>query len=323
MKDLNVLVKQEVGNISFNYEELKDNLSEMMGVYKELVFTEDTCADGKRDTATLRKFIKALEDKRKAVKNEFMVPYMEFEAKTKELVSLIQEPILLIEAQTKEFDEKRRAEKQQKVVEIFNELVGELSEFITLDRIKDSKWENLSTSEKSIREEMSAKLDSISMSLETIKLVGGEFVDKGIEKFKSTLDSNAAVQTIRFYENQKQEILEREEARKLEEQRREEARVREEARLKEEARIREEERVKAEEERERIAREESLKQLSQPEEEPFIVEEEEPFVSEDLEKPFDAAPTSCSFTYVLHGTEEDMKLVEDILSRENIAFERV
>ena len=55
-----------------------------------------------------------------------MAPYELFEKQVKEVLAIIDEPIHLIDSQIKEVEEQRRLEKKQKVLEIYEENIGNL-----------------------------------------------------------------------------------------------------------------------------------------------------------------------------------------------------
>ena len=74
-----------VAPVDFNYQELKKDIAEKTLPYKGLIVTEDAIPVAKSDLANLRKLEKAIDDRRKAVKKEFNAPYMEFEAKIKDI----------------------------------------------------------------------------------------------------------------------------------------------------------------------------------------------------------------------------------------------
>lgn len=93
MNELQVIVNQEIGHINFNYEEIREELRKRMDLYKDAVFTEDSKNIAKGEVAALRKMKAAIDQKRKDVKNQFMVPYNDFEREAKELMALIDEPI--------------------------------------------------------------------------------------------------------------------------------------------------------------------------------------------------------------------------------------
>ena len=96
--------------IEFNYEELKQEITERVASYKNLVYTDDQIKDAKKDVAALRKFTKALSDERIRVKKDLLKPYEDFEAKVKELTAIVDESIKNIDNQVKGYDEQKKAE---------------------------------------------------------------------------------------------------------------------------------------------------------------------------------------------------------------------
>lgn len=146
--EISVVVKQETGAINFNYEEIKENLTESMKVYKGMTFEEDSKVFAKKEVAMLRKMKKAIDEKRIAVKKECLKPYEDFETKAKELITLIDEPIKIINNQVSAYEEKRIQEKKAKIQVIYSDSIGDMEEYIPLQKIYDTKWENSSTSIK-------------------------------------------------------------------------------------------------------------------------------------------------------------------------------
>lgn len=285
MNELSVVINQKPGSIDFNFEELKVGVQNIAVAYQGVELTEDSTKEGKESVATLRKIEKALEDKRKEIKKEWMKPYEDLEKKVKELISIIDKPILSIDNQVKAFEEKKKAEKKQEITKIYDELVGDMLEFLPLRKIYDSKWENVGTTMKSIKESITQVVDSTSMAVQTIKAMNSEYVSKALEQYKYDLSLPDAIASINRYELQRKEILEREEAkRKAEEERK--ARIKAEEEQKAKNRAEEEERRKRELEAERIMHENHIQ-----EEKKVILEEanpcevgEAPF--EPAEKPF-------------------------------------
>ena len=93
--------------IEFNFDELKTELSTRLEKYNNLTYTEETIKQAKDDRAGLNKFKEAIETRRKEIKNLCLKPYNDFEAKVKELTGLIDQPILAIDSQIKNFDNQR------------------------------------------------------------------------------------------------------------------------------------------------------------------------------------------------------------------------
>ena len=88
MQKLNLSVELQNGTIDANFDSIKAALAAELDTYKKMVFTEDSKKDAKDTVAYLRKFNKALDDKRKEVKKAYMAPCDAFEAKVNELTNL-------------------------------------------------------------------------------------------------------------------------------------------------------------------------------------------------------------------------------------------
>ena len=196
MNELQVKVDQVPGQINFNYDEIRENLSRMMNLYKDAVVTEENKAASKKEVASLRRIKKAIDDSRKEVKQECLKPYQEFEAKAVALMSLVDEPILLIDKQVKEFDEKQRAEKCQKIREMYDEVIGDLAEYLPFERAYDHKWETTSVSLKKAKEELQAVINSTQMAVGTISAMQSDATQEALDIYKRTLDMAAAIHHI-------------------------------------------------------------------------------------------------------------------------------
>lgn len=227
---LEVQISRNNGTIDFNFEEIKEALTAELELYKNLVFTEDTKADAKKTVAELRKLKKQISDKRIEVKKLYMQPYTDFEAKVKELDKLINEPITFISEQIDAFEQKRIEEKIELINDIYLELVSEredIAGYAKLNRVYDSKWENASTSKKTIQEAITNYLDGVTNDIAAIKSMESEYETKALMRYKETGVLSDALLTIRQWEKQKEEILkaeeEKQEALKAEEEKQAEA----------------------------------------------------------------------------------------------------
>lgn len=216
---LEVQISRNNGTIDFNFEDLKDALTAELELYKNLVFTEDTKADAKKTVAELRKLKKQISDKRIEVKKLYMQPYTDFEAKVKELDKLINEPITFISEQIDAFEQKRIEEKRELINEIYLELVSEredIAGYVEFNRVYDSKWENASTSKKTIQEAITNYLDSVGNDIAAIESMESEYEAKALMRYKETGVLSDALLTIRQWEKQKEEILKAEEEKQAE-----------------------------------------------------------------------------------------------------------
>ena len=216
---LEVQIVRNNGTIDFNFEDIKDALASELELYKNLVFMEDTKADAKKTVAELRKLKKQISDKRIEVKKLYMQPYTDFEAKVKELDKLINEPITFISEQIDAFEQKRIEEKRELINDIYLELVSgreDIAGYAELNRVYDSKWENASTSKKTIQESITNYLDGVTNDVAAIKSMESEYEAKALMKYKETGVLSDALLTIRQWEKQKEEILKAEEEKQAE-----------------------------------------------------------------------------------------------------------
>lgn len=214
MEEIRVNVEQKNGVIGFNFEEIKEKLNSELEIYKNMIFTEESKTEAKKTIASLRKLKKSVNDKKLEVKKSFMIPYTNFEAQVKELDNLIDEPINFINNQVEEFECRRVEEKKSLISKIYTEIMAEhveASGYLPLQRIYDSKWENATTTKKAITETITERVDHVEKDLGIIHSMESEFEDKGIEKYKTTLELSDAIEVMNQYQKQKEEILRRQE----------------------------------------------------------------------------------------------------------------
>lgn len=177
--------------IEFNFEELKEQVTKKVVMYKNLVYTDDQVKEAKADRAALNKFVKSLSDERIRVKKQCLKPYEEFESKINELTAIVNEPIQLIDKQVKEYEEKQKTEKLEGIKNLFA-TIG-FQNFVTLEKIFDQKWLNAGTSMKKIEDSMSEKKFQIGNDVLTINSLP-EFSFEAMEEYKRTLDLSRAIQ---------------------------------------------------------------------------------------------------------------------------------
>ena len=212
MQEINLLVEQKDGSIETNFEEIKVALAAGLEEYKGMVFTAESQPEAKRTVASLRKLKKAMNDRRIEIKKTFMAPYTNFEAQVKELDKLIDEPIDFISGQIEEFERRRVEAKKAMICEIYTGIMAEhgtVMEYLPLDRIYDSRWENSTTTQKAITEAITAHVEHVEKDLDTIRAMESEFADKGLAKYKATLELSDAITAMNQYQKQKEEILRR------------------------------------------------------------------------------------------------------------------
>lgn len=176
--------------IAFNYEELKQELSDKVKMYETLVYTDDQIKSAKTDRADLNRLKKALNDERIRREKEYMHPFNVFKSQINEIIGIINKPAELIDKQIKEYEEQQRQEKKKKIEGYF--FTGESPEWLTLPMIWDEKWLNTSISMKSIQDAIDARIHGINSDLVTLSDLP-EFAFEAIETYKTTLDLNRSI----------------------------------------------------------------------------------------------------------------------------------
>lgn len=177
--------------ITFNYEELKAELSEKVHTYEMMVYEEEQIKEAKADRAKLNNLKKTLNDERIRREKEYMIPFNDFKSKVNEIISIIDKPIGIIDAQVKAFEEKKKTDKKAEIQTFFDSLENPV-DFITLDRIFEDSWLNASTSMKSIQDSIEGSLSRIAVEVATLKSLPN-FSFEAVEEYKRTLDMSKAI----------------------------------------------------------------------------------------------------------------------------------
>lgn len=177
--------------IQFNYEELKQELSEKVGMYETMVYTDDQIKEAKADKANLNKLKKALNDERIRREREYMQPFNDFKQKINEIISIIDKPVAVIDKQVKAFDEKKKLEKLKSIKELF-ENISDKPEWLKLEQIFSDRWLMAGTSMIQIQDSMEGWFNEIKQSLDTLSNLA-DFAFEATEVYKSTLDINKAL----------------------------------------------------------------------------------------------------------------------------------
>ena len=179
--------------VSFNYDELKKEIADRTLPYKGLIVTEDAIPTAKADLAKLRKLEKAIDDRRKDVKKEYNAPYMEFEAKVKDILKDIQEAEQNIDSQVKGFEKQAEDEKLSQIQKFFGLAFGELAKDIRFEKVYNPKWLNKGYKMSDIEAEISKMANDLRDNVDAVKALKSENEDALLRKLYETLDMGAVM----------------------------------------------------------------------------------------------------------------------------------
>lgn len=202
-----------IQKIEFNFEEIKTELETRLEKYENLTYTEETIKEAKDDRAGLNKFKEAIETRRKEIKSLCLNPYNDFEVKVKELTALIDKPILAIDTQIKNFENKRIEEKRKEITDFYNSAIGDLADLLPLDKIFNQKWLNATFKMTNIQKEITETIGKVNGNLAVIVdlKLDPELELQVKDKYIQTLDFGLAMAEKTRLENLKKAFKEREE----------------------------------------------------------------------------------------------------------------
>lgn len=294
--ELRILSPMEDGfvkKIEWNNEELKEAISAKVQDYKGLQYTEETIKEAKKDKATLNKLREAIETERKRIKKQCMAPYELFEKQVKEVLAIIDEPIQLIDSQIKEAEEQRRLEKKQKVLEIYEENIGNLKGILPFAKVFKNEYLNVSKSLKSITEEITALISKVNQDMDVIEELDTKYELQVKDMYVKTLDLSMALR-----ENARLEEVER----KLAERRAQQEKERAEA----EKRAAEEAQKRAE--------------VQQQIAESIPEESDKRDIVEELQKEVVPDPQTVTLEFRVTATPEQLQKLKEFLKTNNIVY---
>lgn len=177
--------------ITFNYEELKQELLAKVSVYETMIYSEDQIKLAKADRANLNRLKKALNDERIRREKEYMLPFNTFKKQVNEIIRIIDKPCAVIDKQVKEYEEQQREEKMEAIKAYWNDKQSIFDED-DLIKILDQKWLNASVSMKAIQDSIDTRIAEIDKDLAVIRNLPA-FAFEAEQMYLQTLDLGRAI----------------------------------------------------------------------------------------------------------------------------------
>ena len=181
----------QLSPIEWNYEQAKAAMMELVEPYKSVIVTEDAVSVAKSDLARLRKYQKAINDRKIEIKKEYEAPYKAFEAQVKDVLSVIDTGISNIDQQVKEFDERRKELKRQDIAEYWQAAIGKIP--VKLDSVWNPKWLNASVKLEQVKTEIDAFIKKINVDIETVEMMNSPFETELKHTLFTSLDISAVL----------------------------------------------------------------------------------------------------------------------------------
>ncbi|MDD2370856.1 MAG: DUF1351 domain-containing protein [Firmicutes bacterium] len=199
-----------VQSIEFNKDEIKAYINQNLDKYQGLIYDDSSIKSAKTDRSTLNIFKSALESKRKEIKNKCLEPYNAFESSIKELIALIDQPLLAIDDQVKDYESRNKAKKREQALEIYNEIFEDYQEVIGFNSIEDKRWQNTTFNIKDVRADIEKIYSNIQTGVKIIKDKNSEFETTLLDVFFTTRDLDLVLRKEESLKKSKEAMLEAE-----------------------------------------------------------------------------------------------------------------
>lgn len=183
------LAQMQPQKIDSNVAEVKAWLQNVLEPYKSMVVSEDAIAKAKTDKAAINKLKAAIDSKRKAVKKQWVTPYLGWEKQVAELISMCDEAYENINSQVSNFENQVKEQKRESIKEYFEAatLEADVDSYIKFENKFDSKWLNATVKLESVYEEIDKMIES---TVDDIKTIADMESDYSAELFLEYSKSN-------------------------------------------------------------------------------------------------------------------------------------
>lgn len=184
------------GSIAANFDALEARVAAILADYDGWEPSADSAEDVKQCKGQ-RKYLnglaKELDERRKAVKREYLVPLNAFEDRANAITGAIKSVSARLDEVVKTAEQAERDAKQAELESHYEAYAGLLVPVVPYQRLADARWLNKTTSIHKAMEELEAKVDRIAADWAALKAVPLEFRDEAEAVFFETLDIGQAV----------------------------------------------------------------------------------------------------------------------------------
>ena len=201
MAELNFVVDQVAldtiknTQLSANFAEMKEALTEFIEPYTQVIVSEDAISEAKADRAKINAVAKHIDDYRKLVKKVYTEPLKQFEDKCKELVSICDQGKNNIDYQLAEFEERRKEEKFILLKAHYEaaRMSMDNPEYINSSLALHPKWENKTTSLEECQRYMDEAIQKVDTEVKTIRNLHSQWETSLLDDYSKNHDILSAL----------------------------------------------------------------------------------------------------------------------------------
>lgn len=197
-----LVVRCRPAEIEANFDALEARVRAMVADYEGATY--DMSEDGnvraaKRDRTYLNGIVKQIDERRKAVKREYLRPLDAFEARCKEISGIAKGASDAIKAQLDEAEAARRGRARSILEEHYAEIAGLLEPVVPYSALHEDRWLNKTTGEVKAKQLLEEKVALLAEDWETLKGQRGSMshYEEAERELFRTLDLSAALKAAR------------------------------------------------------------------------------------------------------------------------------
>ena len=240
MNELQVVVQQTPGTVTWNYEDLKKAITNALEVYKTTEYDDSNIGQAKKDRAMLNNLSKSVNARKIEIKKKCLEPYELIETQAKELMTIIQEPIAVIDERLTEYETARRKKSRAVILKYMQKAFEGIEQQIT-DKAKnalyDDRWENASAKKSEWQTAIDARAGAIRSDLQVLTGIEEKFRSYAMDAYRPNLRLADAMQKVQELRAQEAAILKRQQEEERKRREEEERRRRQEELAKREAEL--------------------------------------------------------------------------------------
>lgn len=217
IEDKGLAVTFTPASIVANFAALDARVEKMIAGYKDAKYdlaSVDDYKQAKRDRTYLNGIAKEIDERRKAVKREYMRPYEEFEAQANAITAKVKAASANIKEQLDGAEERRKDALYAVLKEHYEDFSGLLAPVVPYERIHEEKWLNRTFGEIKAKNAIEEKVEGIARDWETLKSQKGMLphYETAERVFFDTLDLGAGLNAAREAQAADERIAELHEA---------------------------------------------------------------------------------------------------------------
>ena len=207
-----------VQKITDNMNEFKQYALDMKEFYSTLTFNDEQLKEAKTERASVNKIVKKVADYRKEIVNKFNEPLENFVNTAKEVEALLKDASNCIDVQVKKYEEEEKENKKAECENLFNEMIGDLSELVSFEKVFNNRWLNKTTKMSEVESDIKPIIEKINSGLNAIKELNSDFETELINTFLEDFDITRAIFKNTQLKEQKEKLSKAEDIKEEEKQ---------------------------------------------------------------------------------------------------------